>query len=152
MKKVNKKYPSIVRKLCKLFFYNLDQGCSWCGAVFGHFQHHILQCGLAKTITAPHLVFAVTCAVRCNAVWCGLEFSQNHNHTASHFCDHMCDTMYKMRFEVGIFFKFWDFPTQPKTNFSPFFGPSFKLLSQVFFILGWLFQLTLARVIKLFFS
>ena len=56
------------------------------------------------------------------AVWCGLEFSQNHNRIASHFCGYMCDTMYKMRFEVNIFFKFWAFPTQPKTNFSLFWG------------------------------
>ena len=34
---------------------------------------------------------------------------------------HMYDTIYKMRFEVGIFFKFWIFPTQSKTNFFPFF-------------------------------
>ena len=27
-----------------------------------------MWCGLAKTITTPHLIFAVTCAVRCNAV------------------------------------------------------------------------------------
>ena len=40
-------------------------------------------------------------AVRCGAVWCGLEFSQNHDRTAPHFCGHMCDTMYKMRFEVA---------------------------------------------------
>ena len=29
----------------------------------------------------------------------------------------MCGAMYKMRFEIGIFFKIWTFPTQPKTNF-----------------------------------
>ena len=89
--------------------------------------------------------------VRCSAVWSGLEFSQNHNCTIPHFCSLMCDTMYKMLFEVSIFFKFWAFLTQPKTNFSLFFGPSFKLLSQFFFILGWLVLSTLARVIKLFF-
>ena len=62
----------------------------------------------------------------CGAVWCGLEFNQNHNRTAPHFYGHMCDTMYKMRFEVGIFFKFWAFPTQPKTNFSIFLGQVFN--------------------------
>ena len=85
-----------------------------------------MRCSLAKTITAPHLIFVVTCAVLyrvvwCGVVWCGLEFSQNHNHTAPHFCGHMCDTMYKMWFEVSIFFKFWAFPTQSKTNFFLFF-------------------------------
>ena len=102
-----------------------------CGAVLGHFQHHTLRCGLAKIITAPQLILVVTCAVRCGAVqvWCGLEFSQNHDRTAPHFCGHMCDTMYKIRFVVSIFFKLWDFLTQPKTNFSLFFGSSFKLLS-----------------------
>ena len=89
--------------------------------------------------------------MQCNAMQCGLEFSQNHNCTAPHFCGHMCDTTYKMRFEVNIFFKFWTFPTQLKTNFSFFFGSSFKLLSQFFFILGWLSQSTLVRVIKRFF-
>ena len=68
-------------------------------------------CGLTKIITAPHLVFAVTCAVRCGVVWCGLEFSQNHNRTTPHFYSHMCDTMYKTQFKVGIFLKFWAFPT-----------------------------------------
>ena len=88
-----------------------------CGAVVGYFQYRTLRCGLTKIIIAPHLVFAVICAV-----WCGLEFSQNHNRIALHFCSYMCDTMYKMRFEVSIFFKFWVFPTQPKTNFSLFLG------------------------------
>ena len=32
-----------------------------------------------------------------------------------------------MQFIASIFFKFWIFPTQPKTNFSVCFGPSFKL-------------------------
>ena len=34
----------------------------WCGGVLGHFQHCILWCDLAKTITVPHLNFVVTCA------------------------------------------------------------------------------------------
>ena len=42
--------------------------------------------------------------------------------TALHFCDHIYDTIYKMRFEICMFFKFWVFPTQPKTNFSLFLG------------------------------
>ena len=54
-------------------------------------------------------------------MWCGLEFNQNHNRTTPHFRGYMCDTIYKMRFEVGIFFKFWAFPTHLKTNFSLFF-------------------------------
>ena len=78
-----------------------------------------MRCGLAKTITAPHLIFAVTCVV-----WCSLEFSQNHNCIISHFCGHMCIAVYKMRFEEGIFFKFWVFRIQPKTNFSLCFGSS----------------------------
>ena len=90
----------------------------------------------------------------CGAVQCSLEFSQNHNRTAPHFCSHMYGAVYKMqfeRFEVGIFFKFWAFLTQPKIAFFLYFGPSFKLLSQFFFILDQLSQSTLARVIKLFF-
>ena len=88
-----------------------------CGAVLDYFQHCTLRCGLTKTITTPYLIFAIACAV-----WCGLKFSQNHNYTAPHFCGYMCDTMYKMQFEVNIFFKFWAFPTQPKTNFSFFWA------------------------------
>ena len=111
--------------------YPYAQGCSRCDAVMGHFQHRTLRCGLTKSITTPHLIFAVTCVV-----WCGLKFSQNHNRTAPHFCGHICGAMYMIQFEISIFFKFWAFPTQPKTNFSLFFGPSFELLSQFFFILG----------------
>ena len=77
------------------------QECLQCGAILGHFQHRTLQCSLAKTITAPHFIFAVTCVV-----WCGLEFSQNYNHTAIYFYNHMCGAVYKMRFEVSIFFEF----------------------------------------------
>ena len=40
-------------------------GAVRCGAVLGHFQHRTLWCNLTKTITAPHLVFALTCAVQC---------------------------------------------------------------------------------------
>ena len=36
-----------------------------CGAILDHFQHRILRCSLSKIITAPHLIFAVTYAVRC---------------------------------------------------------------------------------------
>ena len=50
-------------------------------------------------------------------VQCGLKFSQNHNCTISHFCDYICGAVYKMRFEVGIFFKFWVFSTRPKLIF-----------------------------------
>ena len=123
-----------------------------CG--FRPFLHHTLRCGLAKIITALHLTFTVTCTVQCDAMQCDLEFSQNHNHIAPHFCDHMCGTMYKMWFEqieVGIFFKFWAFSIQLKTNFYLYFEPSFKILSQFFFILNRLSQSTLTRVIKLLF-
>ena len=98
----NKRYPN--RPINNYYCYATmkmlcDTTRSVCGAVrcgFGSF--------LAKTITAPYLIFAVTCAVRC-----GLEFSQNHNCTAPHFCGYMCDTMYKMRFEVSIFFQILGF-------------------------------------------
>ena len=56
---------------------------------------------LAKIITASCHIFVVTCAA-----WCDLEFSQNHNHTAPHFCGHIYSAVYKMHFEVSIFFKF----------------------------------------------
>ena len=41
----------------------LNQGCSRCGVcvVLGYFQHHTLWCNLPKIITAPYLIFAVTC-------------------------------------------------------------------------------------------
>ena len=64
-------------------------------------------------------------AVRCGVVWFGLEFSQNHNRTAPHFCDYMRGAAYKMRLEAGIFFKFWIFPTQPKIDFFPLFLAKF---------------------------
>ena len=64
----------------------IKKGCSWYSAVL---------CGLAKTIIALHFSFTVTCVVRC-----GLEFSQNHNCTAPHFCGHMCSEVYKIRFQV----------------------------------------------------
>ena len=63
---------------------------------------------------------------------CGLEFSQNYNYKAPHFCGHMCNMVYKMQFEqfeIDIFSNFWVFPTKPKTNFSLCFEPSFKLMS-----------------------
>ena len=56
-------------------------------------------------------------------------FSQNYNCIASHFCGHMCSAVYKMWFEVGLFFKFWAFPTRSKTNFFLCFLLGFKLLS-----------------------
>ena len=63
----------------------------------------------------------------CGVMRCGLEFSQNHNCTTPHFCNHMCCATYNMQFIASIFFKFWIFPTQLKTDFSVCFGPSFKL-------------------------
>ena len=93
-------------------------------------------------------------------MWCGLEFSQNHNRTTPYFCGHMCDAMYKIRFEISIFFKFWIFPTQPKTNFSLFLGQvlnycaRFSLFwvdfsSQHLLRLQTIFFFFLTRVIKL---
>ena len=40
-----------------------------------------------------------------------------------------------MRFEVCIFFKFWAFPTHPKTNFSLFLGQDLNYLAN--FSLFW---------------
>ena len=64
-------------------------------AVLSHFYHRTLRCKLAKIITAPY------------------------------FCSHMCGAMYKMQFQIGIFFKIWTFPTQPKTNFFPLYWAKF---------------------------
>ena len=117
-----------------------------CSMILCHFQHRTLWCDLAKIITAPLLIFAVICAMPY-----GLEFSQNYNCIAFHFCIHMCSVMYKMLFEPfedGIFFKFWAFSTQPQTNLCLYFGSSFKLLSQFFFILDQLSKSTLAKIIK----
>ena len=58
-----------------------------------------------------------------------VRFSQNHNCTAPHFCSHMCGITYKTQFEAVIVFKLWAFLAQPKTDFSLYFGPSFKLLN-----------------------
>ena len=61
-------------------------------------------------------------------MWCGLEFSQNYNHTVPHFCSHMCSVVYMIwfkQFEVGIFFKFRVFYAQLKTNFFPLFWVKF---------------------------
>ena len=69
-------------------------------------------------------------------VLCGLKFSQNHNRTALHFCSNMYGAIYKMRFEVGIFFKFWAFLIYPKTNFSIFFGQVLNCLAS--FSLFWI--------------
>ena len=100
----------------------------------------------------------------CSAVYCYFRpfltphftvwFNQNHNYTILHFYSHMYSAVYKMQFEcfeTNIFFEFQAFPTQSKIDFSLCFGPSFKLLDQFFFILGWLSQSTLVRVIKIFF-
>ena len=127
------------------------QGCSRCGAVFDHFQHHTLQCGLAKIIIAPHLIFAVTCAVQ----FCIVQ-SIGKTLTVPHlfFCNHMCGVMYMMWFEwseVGIFFKFQIFPTQFKTNFSLCFGPNFKLLSQFFLYFGLTFLINTCQGYQTFF-
>ena len=82
---------------------------------------------LVKTITAPYLIFVVICVEQCGVVWCDLEFSQNYNSTALHFCSHICGAVYKMHFEVNIFFKFLAFLPSLKLIF--FFLSSFKLLS-----------------------
>ena len=105
------KFKVIVQVMVEVFVVRYE-------AVLDHFQHSTLQCGLTKTITTPHLIFAVACAVRCNVVWFRVF-------AAPHFCGHMCGAMYKIQFEVGMFFKFWVFPTQPKTNFFPFFFGKF---------------------------
>ena len=88
----------------------------WNWYIFQIFGFSTLWCSLAKTIIAPHLIFAVTCVVRY-----GLKFSENHNCTAPHFCDHICDMVYKIRFEwfeIGIYFKFLAFLPNPKLIFS----------------------------------
>ena len=64
--------------------------------------------------------------MRCGVVRCGLKFSQNHNHTTSHFCDHICGAVYKMRFEwlkFVYFSNFGLFLPSPKLIFSLCFGP-----------------------------
>ena len=93
--------------------------------------HFVVQFSQNHNHTTPYF-----CGHIC-IVWCGLEFNQNYSQTALHFYDHMCGTMYKMRFETSIFFKFWVFLAHHKTDFFLCFGPSFKLLSQFFFILSW---------------
>ena len=107
-----------------------------CGAVLGHFQYHTLRCGLAKTITAPHLIFTVTCVVRC-----GLSLAKTI--TASQLIFAVTYAMQCIRcglndLELVYISNFGFFLPSPKTNFSLYFGPSFKLLNQFFFILSWL--------------
>ena len=43
--------------------------------------------------------------------------------------------MYKMQFEVSIYFKFWAFPTQSKTNFPFFLGQVLNYWAKFFFFL-----------------
>ena len=64
------------------------------GMILSYFYYLILWCNLSKVIIAAYLIFVVTYTVRCS-----LEFSQNNNCIAPHFCSHMYGTMYKMRFE-----------------------------------------------------
>ena len=64
------------------------------GMILSYFYYLILWCNLSKVIIAAYLIFVVTYTVRCS-----LEFSQNNNCIALHFCSHMYGTMYKMRFE-----------------------------------------------------
>ena len=94
----------------------------FCGHMCGAVRYGAIQ-SLVKTITAPYLIFAVTC------------------------------TILYIRYDLkSVYFSnFGFFLPSPKLIF-PFFGPSFKLLSQFFFILGWFFQSILVRVIKLFFG
>ena len=100
------------------------KGCLQCG--FGPFLalHFIVRFSQNHNHTAPHF-----CNHMCDVVQCSLAFSQNHNCTAPHFCSHMCGVTYKTRFEAVIVFKLWAFLAQPKTDFSLYFGPSFKLLN-----------------------
>ena len=50
-----------------------------------------------------------------------LEFTQNHNHTAFYFCDHICGVVYKMQFEICVYFSnFRLFLFSPKLFFFPF--------------------------------
>ena len=56
------------------------------GGVLDPSEDHVVVTGV-QTCALPIL----RSHVRCGVVWYGLEFSQNHNRTAPHFCDHMCD-------------------------------------------------------------
>ena len=103
-----------------------------CSAVLGDFQHRTCWCGLANTITTLHLIFTSTCVV-----WCSLEFSQKHNHTAPHFmvtCAAWCIRCGLNSLKLYIF-QFLGFSC-PGQDFPHCFGLSFKLLSLFFFILG----------------
>ena len=71
------------------------------------------------------LHFAVVVAVT-SAVRCGLEFRQNHNHTAPHLIFAVTCVVRCIRYSLNnlksiYFFKFLAFSTQSKTNFSPLF-------------------------------
>ena len=120
----------------------------WCGAVLGHFQHHTLWCGLAKTITVPYLIFAITYAVRYGVVQNLAKTITAPRLIFAVTCAILC---IRCNLKQVYFSNFGLFLLSPKLIFPLFFWLSFKLLSQFFFILGWLFQSTLARVIKLFF-
>ena len=121
-----------------MVIHHHTQGCSWCGAVFGHFQHCTLWCGLGKTITALHFIFAVTCAVRCGAVRCGLELAKTITALRLIFvvtCAVRCIT-YGLK--LIYFLDFGLFLPSKKLIFPFIFGPSLKILNQFIFILGWL--------------
>ena len=79
----------------------------------------VVRCGFKLFLTLHRSLFLWS-HVWCSVVQCGLKFSQNYNCIAPYFCGHMYSMVYKMRFEwleVGIFFKFWAFSIQSKTNF-----------------------------------
>ena len=58
-----------------------------------------------------------------------MRFNQNHNYTTPHYYGYIYDAVYKMWFETGLFFEFWDFLAQLKIDFALCFGPNFKLLN-----------------------
>ena len=48
-----------------LYFLQLRVFIVWFSAILEYFQYCTFRCGLAKTITAPHLIFAIKYAVQC---------------------------------------------------------------------------------------
>ena len=48
-----------------LYFLPLRVFTVWFSAILEYFQYCTFRCGLAKTITAPHLIFAIKYAVQC---------------------------------------------------------------------------------------
>ena len=67
-----------------------------------------MRCGF-EPILAPHFAMRFRQNYNCPVRWCGavrFRVSENYNCIAPYFCGHLCGMVYKMWFEIDIFFRF----------------------------------------------